>query len=755
MHQAVIKRYAFYFFVFYLGACGWILQSHYLCNSDVSWFVEASQRMLNGGTYSKDFFENNPPWILYFNIPAVLLGKIFGINQITALKIYIFSLIFISLGIANYLLERIFNHEDRILARLFLISLAVTFFIFPIYEFGQREHLLFVLSMPYILMMALRLQNVKINTDLAVVIGVLSGSVFILKPYFLAVLCLLEIYYAITKKSLKAWWRPEIFTIAGLLIFYMSIVLIRHQDYLHVVIPHVIHWVYLGATSSLSSLAENIWVDWSFFVALLYIATYSINRYKALSAVLMISLGGFLLSYFAQRTAYPYRILPAAALTLVIFMFFLGMYVTTAKKKLHVYCLMTLILFLFCLLDGYFQAVSYYIHDTPAAFFTEIFVIFSMLVFLLRNYGLVSSGSYLKTVVIPIGISYLFFMSSASFFDLSMQHTIVTCSLLILSFCIVVPISLKEKMSLLLITVLAILFVSAPLIDSLVKSNFAKLTKKKIDGFIAYLNQNARDQFVYIFSTSLIHSYPVLCYTINTQSASRLSGFWLLPGLIKQRYVPGYRNLDEQQVKDKNFMIEMAVEDIQSKKPKLLLFDDLTNKYMLYYGIRPNQSSNEQLIPIPYDFVTDFSKNEKFRNVLRNYRYLTTLKEDYAQKIEPFLYEFHVTYRRIPKDNEVLLDHGNKKLFLYLSRDGDLEIAIKETMATVARLKINAGQNGLSFQQISTIKNTLSRPGAQLNKNDREAILTMLGKRTLQIQFYRFKVYERNNVWLENRDSKA
>ncbi|MHB1946581.1 MAG: hypothetical protein ACYCQI_00520 [Gammaproteobacteria bacterium] len=754
MYQAVIKRYINYFFIFCLGTYAWIIQSKFLCNPDVSWFVEASQRMLAGGTYTKDFFENNPPWILYFNIPAVLLVKIFGINQINAIKIYIYSLILISLSIANFLLQRIFTKEDRILAQFFLIALGVTFFIFPMYEFGQREHLLFILAVPYILMMALRLQNAKINTILAIIIGVLSGSVFILKPYFLAILCLIEIYYTLSKKSLKAWCRPEIFTIFGLLAIYLSLVFIRHADYLYVVIPHVIHWVYLGATSSWNSLAENIWVDWSFFVVLFYIATYSINRYKALSAVLMISLGGFLFSYFAQRTAYPYRILPAASLVLVILVLFFGMYVTTANKKLHVYCLMTLILFLFGLLDNYFQAVSYYIHDTPAIFFAEIFVIFSAIVFLLKNQGLIS-GSYIKIVVIPIAVSYLFYISSASLLNLNLEHTIYTCSLLILSFCILVPGSLKEKISLFLITLLTILFFSAPLFDTQVKTNYAKLIKKKFDVLITYLDNSARDQSVYIFSTALTHSYPVISYTKNTQSASRLSGFWLLPGLIKQRYLPGYRNLDEQQIKDKNFLIEMAVEDIQSKKPKLLLFDDLSNKYMLYYGIRPTQIGSEQLFNIPYDFVTDFSKNEKFRNVFRNYHYVTTLEEDYFQKIDPFLYEFRVTYQRIPKDNEVLLDYGNKKLFLYLDRDGDLEIALKKTLGTVLRLKINTSNNGLSLEQIVAIKKSLLTPGAQLDKNDREAILSLLAKLSLQQQFYRFKVYERNNVWLENRDDKV
>src|SRR3990167_10807581 len=59
----------------------WI-QNHLFINWDVTWHIEAAKRMLHGDTYTKNIFDDNPPMVFWFYMPAVLIHKHLGISLI-------------------------------------------------------------------------------------------------------------------------------------------------------------------------------------------------------------------------------------------------------------------------------------------------------------------------------------------------------------------------------------------------------------------------------------------------------------------------------------------------------------------------------------------------------------------------------------------------------------------------------------------------------------------------------------------------
>src|SRR3990167_3346116 len=98
--------------IFWLGfisiyLLAFLLQTQLLLNWDVSWLMLTTKKLLSGGHYGKDFFEINPPMILYLYIPPVLISKFFLISRIFALRIYIFLLTSISLLLCYPLLKKI------------------------------------------------------------------------------------------------------------------------------------------------------------------------------------------------------------------------------------------------------------------------------------------------------------------------------------------------------------------------------------------------------------------------------------------------------------------------------------------------------------------------------------------------------------------------------------------------------------------------------------------------------------------------
>jgi hypothetical protein len=75
----------------------WLTQSSLMFNSDASWLMLATKRWLTGGNYTHDFFEINPPMILYIYTPAVYLADLLHSSAAIALRIYIIILIAVSL----------------------------------------------------------------------------------------------------------------------------------------------------------------------------------------------------------------------------------------------------------------------------------------------------------------------------------------------------------------------------------------------------------------------------------------------------------------------------------------------------------------------------------------------------------------------------------------------------------------------------------------------------------------------------------
>ncbi len=341
-------------------SAGWIQSSLFL-NTDVSWLLEASKRMLLGGNYTNDFFENNPPWILYFYSPAVMCANLLSISLIISVRAYVFLLSAISLGLSYLLLKKILSKSNDNLILLLLLGQAFVYLILPMADFGQRENLFFILIMPYFFMMAARIDGLRISPLLAFIIGLLAGSGLMIKPYFLMTLFLVEGYYFIAgpkpvfaraaKKRLRSKLlycliRPELFSIVLLLVTYLALLFTRHTDYLTQVMPFALRWCYLGTRRPWGVVIGNMLTLSCFFPFFFYMATRKINPYIHLTHVLLFGLLGFLCSYLIQQEDWYYHILPAISGSMLINLLLLSVYFN--KNTLNLISTTLLSIYLFC-----------------------------------------------------------------------------------------------------------------------------------------------------------------------------------------------------------------------------------------------------------------------------------------------------------------------------------------------------------------------------------------------------------------------
>lgn len=286
------------------------IQTHLIFNLDVSWLMHVGEKMLAGGSYANDFFEVNPPMSIFLYLPAVLLSKFLQVNFITSSLIYTYTFLILSLVCCYLLLLKLLEPNTR-LVNILIFAIAFAYLFLPATQLGQREHFMVMLIMPYVLLLALRLANKRINNFWAFLLGVFAGLGFSIKPFFFLAWLVLESYYSVTKKQFFAWIRIETLAIFLVVVSYLIAILTVTPDYLSKVLPFIWKFYYASFSSDFSLVAM---LPLPYFIGLVVIGYLFIRSdltYKNLADLLQLTTIVMLIIYVIQRTNWYYHILPS------------------------------------------------------------------------------------------------------------------------------------------------------------------------------------------------------------------------------------------------------------------------------------------------------------------------------------------------------------------------------------------------------------------------------------------------------------
>lgn len=327
-----LKTLNLYIFMTLILALAYFLQTKIFFSPDVDYLLYASNQILSGAKYGIDIFETNPPMILYLYTPAIILAKLLTIHVITAVRFYIYSLIILSLALCSFLLKKLIKSQDNILRYFLFGTLTCALLFLPTFTFAQREHLLIILMLPYLLSSALALENKPIHPWLAVLIGVIAGIGFSLKPFFLVTPCLIELYFIFKKRHLLAWVRVESIVILSVLVIYLSSIFIFQPEYIHTVLPLVLHYYFSGTALSWFDILSFVNVLFCITVMLCYLIFYKYDHYHSLGWMLELALLGMIIAFLLPQTPWFYHVMPAFVLALLLLAHFLGQ---TLSSKLR------------------------------------------------------------------------------------------------------------------------------------------------------------------------------------------------------------------------------------------------------------------------------------------------------------------------------------------------------------------------------------------------------------------------------------
>ncbi len=318
MRRSPIERRAIFFVALgLLIALGLAAQFRSYAGPDTGFLLDEAARVLDGARLYVDLVEMNPPLIVGLNVMAVLFARRFGLPEILAYRLGCVAVLLALLFLAAWLLRRLLPREV-VLRRTLVLLLAFTLFNLAGQDFGEREHLLLALVVPYLLLAAARASGRAIPAAAALLIGLLTASAFALKPHFVLLWLATEGYLRLSRRVPWSTVLPETVTIVGFLALYCIAIILWVPGYLQLVRLLAGPYTLFLYVPFWQLLVSGPGAPVTLFAMLAFTALRRHTRHPDILGVFAIGALTCLLAGAAQQKGFSYHFYPSLALATIV-----------------------------------------------------------------------------------------------------------------------------------------------------------------------------------------------------------------------------------------------------------------------------------------------------------------------------------------------------------------------------------------------------------------------------------------------------
>ena len=281
--------------------------------SDVTFYIAANERLLNGGRLYVDIIDMNLPMAFWSSMPPVWVASATGLDAVTLTLCWTVLVILLSLVLTWHQLT---YHDLTYAARLEILCLIFAVLIAPAGPvFGQREHVMVALTLPYYVMVAPTLAGSSRSIPhLLVGVTALAAAIgFSIKPYFLIPLCMVEATILFHRKSLRAVLRPETIIVFLLLLAYAIAALVLTPEYFTTILP-LARATYDAYVILVAYAMSKPWIV-SFCLLAPVAAYFAFRGGRERPLPFIFAIVGFssFAAFLAQFKGWPYHLYPAVA----------------------------------------------------------------------------------------------------------------------------------------------------------------------------------------------------------------------------------------------------------------------------------------------------------------------------------------------------------------------------------------------------------------------------------------------------------
>jgi hypothetical protein len=291
------------------------------------WCLYVAERMTHGvRLYGPQLLESNPPLVMWMLLGPAFVARLLPIPISVVFKLCVVALAATSALGCRALLRRLHPRISRGALWACAFAFLAVCGAMPARDFGQREHLLVLLTLPYLLAVAMAAQIPgteatsdtrlsRIPTAAAVAIGIAAGLGLSLKPHHLFVPLAVEAAVAVRRGRLRTLLRPEPVALLATCLAYLAAIRLFTPEYLTTIVPILrdTYWA-IGDLTIKQLLAESIELH---ILAVVAVAFWFILRLwwqrpaDPLAVVFLVAGAASALAYYLQGTGWYYQQIPA------------------------------------------------------------------------------------------------------------------------------------------------------------------------------------------------------------------------------------------------------------------------------------------------------------------------------------------------------------------------------------------------------------------------------------------------------------
>lgn len=179
-----------------------------LAYADQACYMATGELIVQGKIPYIDFFDFNPPLIMYLNTIPIVVSNLCKIPIPLSFDLFVAFLMGVNFTIAGLLFLVNRRHPDSIQ----YIPVLVAFLIFSqiqMADYGQREHLFYLGYFPFLIARYFSWEGRWVPRPLAILAGISAGIGICLKPQFLPVAIGVELVQLLKYRNWKCFFRLE------------------------------------------------------------------------------------------------------------------------------------------------------------------------------------------------------------------------------------------------------------------------------------------------------------------------------------------------------------------------------------------------------------------------------------------------------------------------------------------------------------------------------------------------------------------
>ncbi len=286
-------------------------------NHDVGAVLDVAHRWVSGERIYVDIIDVNFPLVFIVYAIPELLSRAFGGSAVIWLNACLIAAILGSFLVCRRLVHLIPSTSHPLAEALLPPVILFALSVLPNDMFGQREHIMLIAAMPYLLLAGVRAEDGQAGYALRLGVGIAAGIGFGLKPFFLFIPLFVELYLL----ALRGWRRTFTdvvpWSIGLLVVLHALVILFVTPAYGEVVLPLVADLYSEVGDSTWSVLAGRLVLPTLIAWACISLLAFFISRTRFSRAIILFAAAA-MLSAILQAKGWNYHMLPALAAVMLL-----------------------------------------------------------------------------------------------------------------------------------------------------------------------------------------------------------------------------------------------------------------------------------------------------------------------------------------------------------------------------------------------------------------------------------------------------